>query len=306
MSDAVRLKHRVEYAAFRAGLAGGRLMGDDRAARVGESLGLAGYHLGIKRRTVLDNLRIAFPAAAPERLSEIARGAYAHLGRETMMTLRLSWKSPVELRELTRVPVEDEVWTAYEEGRGIIFVVGHLGNWEIAAAGMAARGYRIAAIAKRAANPLFYARVMGARQRMGVEIIDFADASRPSLRALRAGKMVAFAADQHAGRAGIHVPYFGRLASTYRGPATMALRTGAPLFLAVPLRMEDGTYEITAERLDTTPSGDLDADVRRVTALYSARLEAAVRANPEQYLWHHRRWRESDPAPEEQLGDRAV
>jgi Kdo2-lipid IVA lauroyltransferase/acyltransferase len=306
MADAVRLKHRVEYAAFRAGITAGRLMSDARAARVGEALGLAGYRLGVKRQVVEGNLRIAFPEADESRIREIARAAYQHLGRETMMTLRLSWTTREQILARTTLVGEASVRAEYDRGNGIIFAVGHLGNWEIAGAALAARGYRVAAIGKRAANPLFYAHVMAARHRMGVEIIDLHGASRPTLKALRAGKMVAFAADQHAGRSGIMVPFFGRPASTYRGAALMALRTGAPMYLAVPLRTPDGRYELRAERLDTTATGDLDADVVRVTAAYSTRLEAAVRANPEQYLWHHRRWRGAALQREEQQADGAV
>jgi Kdo2-lipid IVA lauroyltransferase/acyltransferase len=300
MADAVRLKHRVEYAAFRAGIAGGRLLNERQAARVGAAFGRLGYRLGVKRRTVMRNLRIAFPDAAPGRLETIARAAFEHLGRETMMTLRLSWTPPEHIVARTRLVGEEIAIRAWEEGRGVIFAVGHLGNWELAAAAMAARGYPIAAIAKRAANPLFYDRIMAARRRMGIEIIDFAGASRPTLKALRDGKMVAFAADQHAGGSGLWVPFFGRPASTFRGPALMALRTGAPMYLAVPLRMPDDAYELTLEQIDTTPSGDMDADVLRVTAEYSRRLEAAVRKNPEQYLWHHRRWRTPPAGSEEQ------
>jgi Kdo2-lipid IVA lauroyltransferase/acyltransferase len=306
MAETVRLKHRVEYAAFRAGLAGGRLLSEAQAARVGASLGLLGYRLGIKRRTVEANLRIAFPGAAAGRIDEIARAAYEHLGRETMMTLRLSWTEPAQIIARTRLRREDMARAAWERGRGVIFAVGHLGNWEIAAAAMAARGYPIAAIAKSAANPLFYERIMAARRRMGIEIIDFQGASRPTLKALREGKMVAFAADQHAGRAGVWVPFFGRPASTYRGPALMALRTGAPMYLAVPLRMPDGTYELSLEQVDTTPTGAMETDVVRVTAEYSRKLEAAVRANPGQYLWHHRRWRPPPASTEEQQPDRTV
>lgn len=299
MSDAVRLKHRIEYAAFRAGIAGGRLLTEAQAARVGAAAGLLGWRVGIKRSRVLENLRIAFPDAQAERLEAIAREAYAHLGRETMMTLRLSWTPPEHIVARTRLVNADSALEEWREGRGVIFAVGHLGNWEIAAAAMAARGYPIVAIAKRAANPLFYERIMAARLRMGIEIIDFHNASRPTLRALRDGKMVAFAADQHAGRAGLWVPFFGRPASTFRGPALMALRTGAPMYLAAPLRVKDGTYDLHLERIDTTPTGDMAADVLRVTAEYSRRLEAAVRAEPGQYLWHHRRWRTPPASPEE-------
>src|SRR5690606_19800241 len=137
----------------------------------------------------------------------------------------------------------------------------------------------------------FYDRVLAARERLGVGVIDFQRATRQALHALRAGRAVAFAADQHAGRSGLWVPFFGRPASTYRGPALMALRTGAPVFLSIPLRMPDGMYEITLEPIEIERTGDMDLDVLRLTEAYSLRLEAAVRANPEQYVWQHRRWR---------------
>jgi Kdo2-lipid IVA lauroyltransferase/acyltransferase len=289
--DRVRPKHRVEYAAFRAALAALGPLSDDAAARMGAAAGRLGYPLGIKRKVVERNLRIAFPDADDARIEELARASYEHLGRETMMMLRLSSMSRDTLLARGRTVGEDDLRRAWAEGRGVVLVAGHLGNWEIGAAMMAARGYPIDVIAKRAANPLFYRRILDARERLGIGIIDFQVASRHTLRALRAGRLVAFAADQHAGRAGLRVPFFGREASTFRGPALMALRTGAPIFLSVPLRKPDGTYEVTLERVHTASTGDMDADVMRVTMAYSQRLEAAVRRHPEQYLWQHRRWR---------------
>jgi Kdo2-lipid IVA lauroyltransferase/acyltransferase len=285
------MKHRVEYAAFRAALAGGRLLSDDRAAAIGAALGRLGYPLGIKRGVVERNLRIAFPDAGADRIREIAQASYEHLGRETLMTLRLSSMSKQALLARTRLVGEAPAHEDWLRGRGIVIVAGHLGNWEIGAALIAVRDYPIDIIAKRAANPLFYAQILTARERLNVGVIDFQFASRHALRALRAGRVVAFAADQHAGRAGLRVPFFGRDASTYRGPALMSLRTGAPMYLSVPLRLPDGTYELTLEHIDTTATGDMEADVLRVTRDYSRRLEAAVRASPGQYLWHHRRWR---------------
>jgi KDO2-lipid IV(A) lauroyltransferase len=161
---------------------------------------------------------------------------------------------------------------------------------------MAARGNGVDVIAKRTANPLFYDAVLTARERLGVGVIDFQRATRQALQSLRAGRSVAFAADQHAGRSGLWVPFFGRLASTYRGPALMALRTGAAMFLSIPLRLADGSYEITLEPIEVERTDDMEADVLRLTRAYTARLEAAVRANPEQYVWQHRRWRQPPSA----------
>lgn len=289
--DRVRLSHRLEYAAFRAGLAGGSLLSDESAAAVGAALGRAGYPLGLKRDVVERNLRTAFPDSPASRIEEIARASYEHLGRETMMTLRLSSISREQLLERTKLIGEAPARAEWQQGRGVVIVAGHLGNWEIGAALIAARGYPIDIIAKRASNPLFYRHILAARERLGVGVIDFQVASRQALKALRGGRIVAFAADQHAGRAGLYVPFFGRAASTYRGPALMALRTGAPMYLSVPLRQPDGTYELSLEPIEVRSTGDMEADVLRVTTEYSARLEQAVRSAPGQYLWHHRRWR---------------
>jgi Kdo2-lipid IVA lauroyltransferase/acyltransferase len=304
MAEEVRLKHRAEYAAFRLGIAAGRLLSDSWAARVGEALGRTGYRLGIKRQVVERNLRTAFPDRDDAWIRATALASYAHLGRETMMMLRLSWTTREQLVARTHAPDEAVGRSAYLEGRGVIVVSGHIGNWEIGAAIMAVRGYPVAAIAKRASNPLFYRRIQAARRRLGVSVIDFEGATRPTLQALRDGSIVAFAADQHAGPAGVVVPFFGRPAATYRGPAVLALRTGAPMLVSVPLRLDDGTYELRLEPVDTTPSGDMEADVLRVTAAYTARLEQWVREYPEQYLWHHRRWRALEPA--EQVTSDAV
>lgn len=289
--DTVRFRHRVEYAAFRSVLAGSGVLSDERAAAAGAALGRLGYPLGIRRDVVEENLRIAFPDADTDWIDGIARASYEHLGRETMMMLRLATMSREALIERTRTINEEAVSAALERGRGIVVVAGHLGNWEIGAAMMAARGYAVDVIAKRSSNPLFYEQVLSARERLGVGVIDFQRATRQALRSLRAGRSVAFAADQHAGRSGLWVPFFGRLASTYRGPALMALRTGAAMFLSIPLRMPDGGYEITFEPIPVEPTGDMDADVLRLTNAHVRGLETAIRANPGQYVWHHRRWR---------------
>jgi len=291
MSGKVRLKHRIEYAAFRAAMAGGMRLSDGGAARVGEVLGGIGYPLGLKRDVVERNVRIAFPDANNARVHQIARASYEHLGRETLMMLRLSNMSRATILARTRLVDEELLRADYDAGNGIVVVAGHLGNWEIGAALLAARGFAIDVIAKSASNPLFYQRVLAARERLGIGVIDFKAASKLALKALRAGRMVAFAADQHAGNAGLQVPFFGRNVSMYRGPALMALRTGAPMYLTVPLRLPDGNYEMTLRRIEVTPSGDNEADVLRVTREYALRLEEEVRRVPEQYLWHHRRWR---------------
>lgn len=290
------LKHRLEYGAFRAALGVNRLLGDGAAARVGATLGRLGYPLGIRRDVTVRNLRIAFPDRDEAWIRGVARASYAHLGRETLAMLRLSHATPEALIRRTDVDPGAELFQRFREGRGLVVVAGHFGNWEIGAACVAARGYPVDVIAKRAANPLFYEHILAARARLGLRVIDMQAARTQALRALRRGRIVAFAADQYAGRAGIPVPFFGRPTPMYRGPAVMALRSGASMGICLPIRLPDGRYRIGLEMLEVESTGDLERDVARMTTAWAARLESAIRETPEQYLWQHRRWRGGDTA----------
>ncbi|MBI4545107.1 MAG: lysophospholipid acyltransferase family protein, partial [Gemmatimonadetes bacterium] len=143
------------------------------------------------------------------------------------------------------------------------------------------------------------------RERLGMHVIERAHAARQGLAALRAGRVVAFVADQDARRAGLLVPFFGRPASTHRGPAVLALRARAPLFLGYSLRAPGRSYRGLLEEVVVSREGEVDDVVLRLTAAYTARLEQAVRAAPEQYFWHHRRWK-TRPAEEPPHGGAGI
>lgn len=254
--------------------------------------------LGIRRGVVRANLRLAFPDATDESIERTARAAYRHLGREAAMMMRLSRMTPDEIRARTDVVGWDDFQAALGEGRGAILVTGHFGNWEIAAAAVAARGVPIAAIVRAQGNRLFDAHLNGVRRRLGVETIYQKDAPRQVPRVLRRGGVVGIVGDQDARRAGVFVPFFGRPASTHRGPALFALRLDAPVFAATARRLEGPTarYEVRGEMVPVQRTGDLDADVQQLTAELAQRLEASVRRAPEQYFWFHKRWKSATRA----------
>ncbi|HWV58363.1 MAG TPA: lysophospholipid acyltransferase family protein [Longimicrobiales bacterium] len=286
------LAHRVEYALLSGAVAVGEALGARGAARLGGVLGGLGYWpLGIRRRVVESHLAQAFPERDVAWVRRTAREAYAHLGREMFAMLRLARTSREAIIASTEVIGFDALRAAVDAGRGAIVVTGHLGNWEIGGASLAARGIPMDVVAQRQANPLFDRMVVRARERLGMRVIERSRATKLALRSLREGRAVAFVADQDARRAGVFVPFFGRLASTHRGPALMAVRTGAPLFLGSCLRVGDG-YRITLRQITVREgSGDVDDAVIALTAAFTRGLEEAIRAAPEQYFWHHRRWK---------------
>jgi len=305
MSRAPSLAHRVEFALFRGATALGLRLGDDAADRLGAALGRLGYWpLRIRRRLVESQLRLAFPERDEAWIRRTAVACYAHIGREMLALLRSPGRTPAAVLARSRVAGLDAVREAVARGRGAIIVTGHLGNWEMAGAIVVASGIPLDVVVQRQHNPLFHRDIVAVREQLGMRVIERGNAFGDVLDALRAGRAVALVADQNAGRSGVFVPFFGRLASTHRGPALLALRSGAPLFVGCALRAPDGLYDATVDEVIVDRGGDPEAAVRRITAAYTARLEALVRRAPEQYFWVHKRWKTRPP--EEQGRSREV
>jgi KDO2-lipid IV(A) lauroyltransferase len=300
------ISHRVQYGALRGVIGTLRRIGMGPAGAVGAGLGLLGYRpLGIRREVVERQVRAAFPTLPPEEVKRIARASYANLGRTTTETALLSRYDREQIIDMFD---DVEGWSIVQErlarGKGLILVSGHLGNWEIGGAYIAARGLPMQAVARYMENPLFDRYLTRTRERIGMQVVHDDEAVRRVPRSLRAGHAVAFLVDQGAvGLASTWVPFFGRLAKTPRGPAVFALRLGAPVVFGAAIRQPSGRFRLTFEPIDSSSSGNLEADVERIVTDYTATLERWVRRAPEQYFWHHRRWKHQRPGTPPELGE---
>jgi KDO2-lipid IV(A) lauroyltransferase len=299
------LAHYAEYYGLRGAVALLDRLSLDHAGAVGERIGALGYRpFGVRRDVVERQVRAAFPGLAETEVRRIARASYEHLGRTTIETALLPGYSRDEVLGLfERVEGWDVVERARAGGRGILFVTGHLGNWELAGSYVGAR-IPLEAVARRMQNPLFDRYLTETRQRIGMTVIHDADAVRRVPRAVREGHAVAFLVDQGAaGLASTWVPFFGRYAKTPRGPAVFALRLAAPVVFGTALRQPNGRYAMHFEEVVVEPTGDREADVDRIVAAYTYTLERWIRRAPEQYFWHHRRWKHQRPGTPPELGD---
>ena len=298
------IRNRAEYYALRTTIATLERLPWDVACSAGERLAELGYKpLGIRRGIVERQVAAAFPELSRAAVLDLSRNAYRHLGRTTIESALL----PSIGRDKVLDLVEGlEGWEILEaavaQGRGVILVTGHLGNWELGGAYIAARGIPVGAIVRRMTNPLFERYLNETRRVMGSEVIHDADAVRRAPRALREGKMIAFLADQGVkGLASTFVPFFGRPAKTPRGPAVFALRMNLPVVFGAAIRQPSGRYRFSFEEVPVVDTGDRDADVDRIVAAYTQVLERWVRVAPEQYFWHHRRWRRQPPGTPPEL-----
>ena len=292
------LAHYLQYAALRGAVAPLGLLGWRRASDLGAAIGRQGYRpLGIRRGVVERQIRAAFPEHDEAWVVKTARGAYESLGRTTMETAVLPTLPPGAVLDLfSGTRGWDAVQSAREGGKGLIIVAGHIGNWELGGAFVAASGVPLDAVVRRMSNPLFDRYLNSTRAQIGMRVVPDADAVRHTPRALRENRAVVFVSDQGVlGLASTFVPFFGRPAKTPRGPAVFALRLDVPMVFASAIRQPDGSFHMLFEPIPAQRTGDREADVNAIVASYTQALERHVRETPDQYFWHHRRWRRQPP-----------
>ena len=263
---------------------------------LGSGLGGLAYRLGWRSQVVEDHLTQAFPEKPKEWVTETARSTFRHVGREWLSVPYISRRGLEEVRRrVVEFEGRDVLRAAYEEGRGVVIVSGHFGNWDLAGSALAAFGYPVDAVMQGMRNDLVTPLVQKYRQGLGMGLIDRA---RPWARfneSLDAGRLVAFVADQDARREGVFVPWFGRLASTHRVPALLALRTGVPFLVGGAHRIGPREYHGWLVRLDHPEGRDIKERVLELTRRWVEELERRVRLYPDQYFWHHKRWKTSPP-----------
>lgn len=268
------------------------------ASSVGARLARLAYRpFGIRRGVTERQIAAAFPEYSPQRVLDVAKASYESLGRTSIETAVLpGTPRDVLMARFELVEGWDILEAARAEGKGVIIVTGHLGNWEYGGAYVAARGVPFDAVTRGMANPLFDQYIRRTRADIGFEVIHDAEAVRRTPRALKEGRVIAMVCDQDGlNLASTFVPFFGRPAKTPRGPAVFALRLGVPLIFAASVRRPSGRYALLLTRLQVTPTGDRDVDIDSIVLSYTQRLERYVREYPDQYFWQHRRWRRQPP-----------
>jgi len=286
--------HRAQYALLRgfAWLLG--LFGWRTATNLAGRIGTLFYSpLGIRRRVAEKQIAAAFPEFSSREVQRVARESFRHLGRvaaETALFSRLD--SAGILTHMSGIDGLELFARQRAEGRGAIVLTGHVGNWEIGGAAVAASGIPIDVVVRLMGNPIFDEYLSETRGRLGMTVVRDRDAVRHTARALREGHVMAFLIDQ----SGLHIAssfvnFFGRPAKTPRGPAVLALRLNVPIFFGVSIRQPDGRYQMSIREIATERTGDTDHDVDAILNAYSRLLEHYVREAPEQYFWQHRRWK---------------
>ncbi len=263
------------------------------------ALALFAFHiLRVRRGLTITQLRYAFPEWSDARVHDTARATYKNLITvilELMWTPRLT-RTPLE--HIVRLRNPEVLRHAVARGRGVVLMSGHFGNWEWLSIGVARLlDMSFTVIVHPLHNPKVDVLVERWRTMLGNRIVPMGLSIREIITTLRSRGIVALLADQSGPSGAIYAPFFGRPAATYEGPASFALKTGAPIIMGFAVRAEDGMYDVHVEEIPTADLPDASEDsIRKLTLRHVQALEAEVRKHPEQWLWQHKRWKHTPDA----------
>ena len=262
---------------------------------LGQGLGfLAWLFLPHYRRLARRNVEIAFGWQKSRRETKrIVRRHFQRLGANLLSGMKLNTMPLEKVTPLISMEGEEEVHRRLRDGRPVVLLLSHLGNWELFAQILPHYfGYtRLSTVYQKLGNRYLDQFVREQRARFGVELFDRSAGFSEAIKLLRGGGMIGILSDQHAGDHGMWTPFFGRLASTSPLPGLLCKRTGAALIAASLFTAGPGKWRMTF-----SPPGDSPNDsVEGLTAKANAMMADEIRRAPEDWFWVHNRWKTPQP-----------
>ena len=197
---------------------------------------------------VLENnlLRVLGPETSGKELRKASRAAMRSYGRYWMEVFRLPVITPEQIqRDMVINSDAEQALAEATAGRGVIFALPHMGNWEVAGAYVVGRGIKFTTVAERLKPESVYDMFVAFREGLGMEVLPLGGPSIFGVLAqrLRAGHMVCLLCDRDLTESGVEVDFFGEKARMAAGPAALAVQTGASLHAVTLCFTEDGWIE---------------------------------------------------------------
>ena len=246
------------------------------------------------RRTALFNLRLAFPDWPEERRRAVMSRMTRSLGWMAAEFARFPRYTKGNIANTIVLDGHENFLAGLQRGKGVLFLTGHIGAWELSSFAHALYGYPLHYMARPLDHPLVDALVNRYRGLSGNQPIFKNESARAMLKILKEGGTVGILADQNTMRdEGAFVDFFGTPACTTTGIARVALHTGAAVVPGYAVWDKQlHKYRLRFEPpLELIRTGDPEQDIAANTQLFARVLEEIIRQYPEQWVWIHARWK---------------
>ena len=283
----------IEYGALRFFCGLVNLIPYRAAMALASGLGwLATDVFAFKRKRTLERLRGVFPQKSERELRRIARKSLANIlqsGVEMIRAPRLT-RAWMDRYVVDGSLYKDKLQAYVDEGKGVVIMVPHSGNWYMAAWSMAKYGLPLFAIAAKQRNPKIDAWMK--RQYGDIEVVDRGSAKTlvEIKNKLEAGRAFAILPDLRSPVPDVEVDFLGGKANVSHAGAMFAVRCGCPIVVAV-MRREHGRHVFDhIGTLRPDPSADRKLEAARLTREAMKMLDARIQAHPEHWFWYNKRW----------------
>lgn len=265
------------------------------AWKFGTFLGRLMRLLGIRKDVVMTNLDIAYgDSKTPAQKAEIYKKCMDNVSRMAMNYLRISTFEEKFWDESFTFRNEEILKNAYNKGKGVIILSMHYGAWELPGGKIGMSGYPISNIIKTIKNPVTDRFLIDMRTQMNLCTIPHKKSMKRIMDGFARGEGIIFAIDQNMKRSqGLFVDWMGRTASTIRSVAYIAKETGASVVPGYSYQHGPSEFEVVVlDEISFVPfPDDPEEEMRINTRNFIAPFENVILAEPEGWLWLHRRWK---------------
>lgn len=288
------MQNKIEYIIFLTFSGFVRTLGLSLSRRLSYLLAVFFYYcIPIRKETVLENLKTAFPEYDEKKIKKIALGTYRSFLITLMEILYLPSLDREGIKNFLFSDYNDVVTDAFSRNKGLILLSGHFGNWEYLAMSMAVKvSIPFTVIVKDQRNGFVSKWLNAMRTKYNNKIVLLGPSIRQIYKELKEKNIVALVADQRGDASGLRVSFFNKQTALNSGPALLSLKTGAPIAYGLAIRQPDYSYKTIVEEisLENLPENEAEK-VKEITQRHTAFLEKYIRLYPEQWLWMHKIWK---------------
>lgn len=287
------MKNKIEYIVFRFFSLCFKIIGLNVSRKLAPALGsLFFYFIPIRKKVVIENLQLAFPENDFNTNKKLALKIYNSFAITLVEIMCLPFLNKSQLINAVNCINPELILEKYKEGKGVILLSSHFGNWEFGAISVGIQiKFSLSVVVKPLRNNLVYELMNKGRTKFGNEVVPLGISIRRTYQTLKEKKIVAMVADQRGPVEGVKVDFFGKQVSIYTGPAALALKTGAPILCGIPIRQKDYKYNMTLVEISQDNLPQEEEKVKEISQRYTSYLESVIRQHPEQWLWMHKRWK---------------
>jgi KDO2-lipid IV(A) lauroyltransferase len=256
--------------------------------------GLLAYVVRYREKVVLENLRNAFPDKSEAEIQRLKRAFYRHFSQVMVEILKLAAMSPAELRRRVQFRNAELLDRWLAEGRTVLALGSHTGNWEwiLTSGALRLSGGAVDGVYKPLSNPFFEFFMHRLRTRTGAHLVPMRDTLRHLVRHRGEPRILSMLSDQAAGPE--DKPYWTRFlhqeTSFYTGADRLAAQFNCSVAYVNIRRLRRGYYELAITEL-TDGQVPINKNATVLTEAFARHLERDIQASPAEYLWTHRRWK---------------